>query len=104
MKLRMTMEISQNFPNIKTLIDLTAGLIGIAFDEIAGAGKDNGMPDDLTMIDGIGPAYAGRLNEAGITTFSRLAELSVDEIREYTKLSESQGDPESWLAQAQKLS
>jgi predicted flap endonuclease-1-like 5' DNA nuclease len=104
MKLRMTMEISQNLPDIKTLIDLTAGLIGIAFDEIAGVGKDSGTPDDLTAIDGIGPAYAGRLNEAGITTFSQLAELSVEEIRDYMKLSESQGDPESWLEQAQKLS
>ena len=102
MKLRMTMEISQNFPDIKTLIDFTAGLIGIAFDEIAGVGKDGETPNDLTEIDGIGPAYAARLNEAGITTFSQLGELSVEEIREYMKLSESQGDPESWLEQAQE--
>jgi hypothetical protein len=103
MKLKLSLEISQIFPDMKTLIDLTAGLIGIAFDEISGVGKDADMPDNLTEIEGIGPAYAGRLNEAGTTTFSQFSELSVDQIREFMKLSESQGNPESWLEQAREL-
>jgi predicted flap endonuclease-1-like 5' DNA nuclease len=89
---------------MKTIIDLTAGLIGLAFDEISGVSKDAGLPDDLTEIEGIGPAYAGRLNEAGITTFSQLGELSVDQVRDFMKLSESQGNPEDWLEQARDLS
>jgi len=104
MKLIISLEISQLFPDMKTLIDLTAGLIGLAFDEISGVCKDAGLPDDLSEIDGIGPVYAGRLNEAGITTFSQLTELSVDQVRELMKLSESQGDPEDWLEQARDLS
>ncbi len=34
-------------------------------------------PDDLTEVKGIGPVYAGRLNEAGIKTFRGLAETDV---------------------------
>ncbi|MEM7585363.1 MAG: helix-hairpin-helix domain-containing protein, partial [Acidobacteriota bacterium] len=39
-------------------------------------------PDDLTEISGIGPARAKQLTEAGITTFSDLAEASVESLRE----------------------
>ncbi len=104
MKLIISLEVSHLVPDMKTIIDLTAGLIGLAFDEISGVSKDAGLPDDLTEIEGIGPAYAGRLNEAGITTFSQLGELSVDQVRDFMKLSESQGNPEDWLEQARDLS
>ena len=36
--------------------------------------------DDLTRIMGIGPTYAERLRDAGITTFSQLAALDAEEI------------------------
>jgi large subunit ribosomal protein L21 len=104
MKVIISLQISRLVLDMKTLIDLTAGLIGIAFDEISGVSKDGSLPDDLTKINGIGSAYAGRLNEAGITTFSQLAELSADQVRELMKLSESQGNPEMWIEQAKDLS
>jgi predicted flap endonuclease-1-like 5' DNA nuclease len=38
--------------------------------------------DDLKRIEGIGPRIAGVLQEAGITTFSRLAEMEAAQIEE----------------------
>lgn len=38
--------------------------------------------DDLTAVDGVGPVYAARLADAGITTFAGLAALSEDELSE----------------------
>jgi predicted flap endonuclease-1-like 5' DNA nuclease len=38
--------------------------------------------DDLTEIKGIGPAFAERLAEAGITTFDALAEQDADAVAE----------------------
>ncbi len=39
-------------------------------------------PDDLTKIEGIGPATSGKLNEAGITTFPQLAAAGDDRLDE----------------------
>lgn len=38
------------------------------------------VSDDLTRIIGIGPTYAERLRDAGITTFSQMAALDAEEI------------------------
>jgi len=38
------------------------------------------VPDDLTRIVGIGPTYAERLQDAGISTFSQIAALDAEEI------------------------
>jgi predicted flap endonuclease-1-like 5' DNA nuclease len=61
--------------------------------------------DNLVDIDGIGPVYAKRLNEAGIVSFAQLAELTPDQIRAIIKPAEWQKiDAESWIAQAKRLS
>jgi len=39
------------------------------------------QPDDLTVIEGIGPKVAAALSDAGIDTFARLAGASDDELR-----------------------
>jgi predicted flap endonuclease-1-like 5' DNA nuclease len=39
-------------------------------------------PDDLTAINGIGPAYAAVLQKAGIATYAQLSDLTPDEIRD----------------------
>lgn len=59
--------------------------------------------DDLQRISGIGPTYARRLHDAGITRYSQLAALSADEVRERIKLEAWRGDVEDWIAQARNL-
>jgi predicted flap endonuclease-1-like 5' DNA nuclease len=57
--------------------------------------------DRLEEIEGIGPAYAKRLNEAGIYSFAQLAELTPERLREIIKPESWQKiEPESWLDQA----
>ena len=90
-------------PRPRTLLILVAGAIGLLFDELSDDVVVDVEADDLTSISGIGPAFARRLNDGGITTFSQLAELSPERIREVAHLSEHQGDPEAWIAQAEEL-
>lgn len=45
--------------------------------------------DDLTVIKGIGPAFAGRLDDAGVTSFAMLAgqdALTVAEVANTTEM------------------
>ncbi|MDX1415018.1 MAG: DUF4332 domain-containing protein [Candidatus Promineifilaceae bacterium] len=56
--------------------------------------------DDLTSIKGIGPTFARRLKEAGITTYEELAALSADQLREITQAADWQADPNEWILQA----
>lgn len=61
------------------------------------------QPDPLADIDGIGPVYAKRLNEAGIYSFTQLAELSAERVREIIKPEEWQKiEPEKWIAEARE--
>lgn len=58
-------------------------------------------PDDLTVIEGIGPKIAGLLQNAGITTFDELA--GSDPARLKALLDEAglqMADPSSWPEQA----
>jgi large subunit ribosomal protein L21 len=58
--------------------------------------------DDLTQIKGIGPAYARRLADGGITTFASLADASPDHLREVTHATAA-ANPEKWIAQAREM-
>jgi large subunit ribosomal protein L21 len=64
------------------------------------------QPDDLEVINGIGPVFAGRLRAAGIETFAQLAELTPDRIREIIAPIRSSHmiDAEGWIAEARTLS
>ena len=73
-------------------------------DELDGGCVVAGGTDDLTLIEGIGPAIAELLTNAGITTWTQLAATSVEQIQEL--LSQSGGqmaahDPSTWPQQAQ---
>lgn len=58
-------------------------------------------PDDLKKIEGIGPKISSVLSEAGITTFNKLATLTVEEIKEALAGKVRISHPESWPEQAQ---
>jgi hypothetical protein len=62
------------------------------------------VPDDLKLIEGIGPKIAGVLNAAGITTFAQLAGLDPDRIRKILGLADARlirlADPTTWPEQA----
>lgn len=62
------------------------------------------VPDDLKVIEGIGPKIASVLNAAGIFTFAQLAETDPDTIRKILFDADPRlarlGDPTTWPAQA----
>lgn len=93
----------------KQAVNLTAGIVGLLYEWLGG-GKpaENGRAagsgaDDLTRIDGIGPTFARRLNEAGVTTFAHLAALTPDKVREITGVASWQSDPLDWIIEARLL-
>lgn len=60
-------------------------------------------PDDLTKIEGIGPAIAKVLNAGGIATFSALAASNADALKEILANAEgnfAMHDPGTWSQQA----
>ncbi len=56
---------------------------------------------DLTVINGIGPAYAIRLKEANIDTFAKLAKASAGELAAAAKVRPELA--KKWIAQAKSL-
>lgn len=60
--------------------------------------------NQLRLIRGIGPAYARRLNEAGIHTLNDLARQSPERLREIVELKKWQAvEPKEWIDEAQAL-
>ncbi|HOU40621.1 MAG TPA: DUF4332 domain-containing protein, partial [Promineifilum sp.] len=57
------------------------------------------VPDDLTQIKGIGPAFAQRLTAAGYTTYADIANATPDALREATH-APAIADPDEWIAGA----
>jgi len=56
---------------------------------------------DLTVIDGVGPAYAGRLSEAGITDLRKLAKADSIKVAAVAKVAEKVAS--AWIAEAKTL-
>lgn len=61
--------------------------------------------DNLEVINGIGPVYAGRLHSAGIQTFAQLAQLTPEQVRQFIGPVRSGNmiEPEHWIAEARQL-
>jgi predicted flap endonuclease-1-like 5' DNA nuclease len=59
-------------------------------------------PDDLKLIEGIGPKIASLLSAAGITTFAQLAEADVGWLKEILEEADlaALADPSTWPEQA----
>jgi predicted flap endonuclease-1-like 5' DNA nuclease len=64
--------------------------------------KEVAKPDDLTAIKGIGPTFARRLAEAGVTTYAALADATPEHLREITK-APPMAEPDEWIAQARQM-
>jgi predicted flap endonuclease-1-like 5' DNA nuclease len=59
------------------------------------------QPDDLEIIEGIGPKIAGLLKAAGITTFAQLSEVDLARVREILRAANLRlADPTTWAEQA----
>lgn len=65
---------------------------------------DTAAPDDLTEIDGIGPAFAAALKAVGITTFVQLAEQDPDDLAERVggRITAARIRGDAWIEQARK--
>ncbi len=57
-------------------------------------------PDDLTIVEGIGPKIGQLLHENGIHTFSELAETSPEFLAELLRTHHIPGSPVTWPEQA----
>ncbi len=65
------------------------------------AAAEPAKPDDLRVIEGIGPKISGVLQDAGVTTYAKLAESSADQLKEILVKAEIRiGDPTTWPEQA----
>ncbi|MCA9996598.1 MAG: hypothetical protein KDE56_12655 [Anaerolineales bacterium] len=63
--------------------------------------QDNGS---LTLINGIGPRYAQRLKDSGITSLTQLANASANDVRTALNMQEWQGrNIQSWIDEAKDL-
>jgi predicted flap endonuclease-1-like 5' DNA nuclease len=63
-------------------------------------------PDDLTLLEGIGPKIQDALYAAGVTTFAQLAKMTPEAIEEIVKVEgkvKMIGDAATWPRQAQYL-
>ena len=59
------------------------------------------QPDDLTVIEGVGPKISGMLRGEGITTFARLAATDVSRLREIMLAANLRiANPATWPEQA----
>jgi predicted flap endonuclease-1-like 5' DNA nuclease len=59
------------------------------------------IPDDLEIIEGIGPKIAKLLQEAGISTFAQLAQADISNLRSILFSANLRvNDPTSWPEQA----
>ncbi len=73
-----------------------------AAEPVALAAEMPDLPDDLKIIEGIGPKIASLLNEAGISTFAQLAAANVADLRLLLEKAGLQhiADPGTWPEQA----
>lgn len=70
------------------------------------AKKEAAGSDDLTQLTGVGPAFAKKLNEAGVTSFAQIAAWDEAEIArldgEISGLA-AKAEKGDWVAEAKKL-
>ena len=68
---------------------------------VEGAAEEIRLPDDLTILEGIGPKAGEALNAAGITTFAQLAAADLEQIKAILAANGLRLlDPGTWKEQA----
>lgn len=115
MEIQLTSQEMKELLHPKNSVKLLTGLAALFFDrygtpdnghqadgngQAETIGKTAVAPDDLTLINGIGPTIAKRLHAAGIFSFTDLAAQTPEQLRTMAQIAEWQGDPTGWIAQA----
>jgi predicted flap endonuclease-1-like 5' DNA nuclease len=59
--------------------------------------------DNLEIIEGVGPIYAKRLREVGITTYKQLAEATYEQLVKVTRGNLERVVKEDWRGQARRM-
>lgn len=57
-------------------------------------------PDELELIEGIGPKIGAAFRAAGILSFKQLAETAVERMKEILAANSLRADPTTWAEQA----
>ena len=79
------------------------GITSAAGSTSAAVPAKKAVPDDLVLIEGIGPKINEIMAKAGITTFQQLADTSVDKLKELLKAAGGRfasHDPSTWPEQS----
>lgn len=74
--------------------------------ELEGRAPSEGVEsagDDLVQIVGIGPVFAARLRQAGLTTFAQVAAATPEELAAITEQSVDRVVRDDWIGQAKRL-
>lgn len=89
---------ADTYAEVDTAETLEAGATHPAVTEAAHATP---IPDDLKVIEGIGPKISSLLQENGIMTFAQLAATEVDQLQRILREARiTLADPRSWREQA----
>jgi predicted flap endonuclease-1-like 5' DNA nuclease len=98
-------QLKQRLASLSEAIDVYAGTSDGDASEPATEAPAPAVESDLTSINGVGPAMALKLADAGIATLSDLAALSEDEAAELDQKISARGRVlrDAWVAQAQEL-
>ena len=86
------------------LVRNVAEMVASSADSVSSRVATTPDRDKLETIKGIGKVYATRLNEAGIFSFSAIAQQSPERLAEIAQLKEWQAAaPADWIEQAKQL-
>lgn len=89
----------QNMKAAHTQIEVLQGKLAAVQNTLSYTGKNQ-----LQIIRGIGPAYARRLNEAGVSSLNDLAKCEPEQLKNIVQLKPWQnGDPADWIQEAKAL-
>lgn len=108
MEIQITSNEMKELLHPKNTLKLLTGLVGLFFEKVGSSSNGHGEEtavagDDFSLINGIGPTFARRLQEAGFHTFADLAASTPEHIREVVQAAEWQADTTHWITQAKAM-